>query len=160
MKPRHLVVLILFNVFWAGTLSAYKTLEPYLSYSGIVTLRFGTAALGLLLVWPILPGKAPRGRDLVTTVLMGVIVFVVGHRLQVLGNSLGSAGNSSVLMGTEPLITSVAAAIFLREHVAVRRWIGFSLGMLGVTLLNGAGHSGFHWMGLGVSLVFVSSFLC
>jgi drug/metabolite transporter (DMT)-like permease len=160
MRPRFLLLLVLFNVLWAGTLSAYKTLEPYLSYSGIVTLRFGTAALGLLLVWPILPGKTPRGRDLLITSLMGVIVFVLGHRLQALGNSLGSAGNSSVLMGTEPLITSVAAAIFLREHVALRRWVGFALGMAGVALLNGAGQAGLRWIGFGVSLIFVSSFLC
>ncbi len=160
MKPRHLIVLVVFNVLWAGTLSAYKTLEPYLSYRAIVTLRFGTAALGLLLVWPWLPGKAPHGRDLAKTLLMGIIVFVVGHRLQVLGNSLGSAGNSSVLMGTEPLITSVAAAIFLREQVVTRRWIGFGLGMFGVALLNGIGRPGFQWTGLGVSLIFVSSFLC
>lgn len=160
MKPRHLIVLIVFNVFWAGTLSAYKTLEPYLPYTAMVTLRFGSAALGRLVVWPLLPGNAPRGRDLLKTVVMGVIVFVVGHRLQVLGNVLGSAGNSAVLTGTEPLLTSVAAAIFLREHVAPRRWVGFTLGMTGVALLNGIWRPDFQWTGLLPSLIFVSSFLC
>jgi len=160
MKPSHLIVLIVFNVFWAGTLSAYKTLEPYLPYTAMVTLRFGSAAVALLLVWPFLPGRAPRGRDLLKTVLMGIIVFVVGHRLQVLGNVLGSAGNSAVLTGTEPLLTSVAAAIFLREHVSARRWVGFGLGMAGVAVLNGIWRPDFRWAGLVPSLIFVSSFLC
>ena len=75
----------------------------------------------MLLVWPWLPGAGPRGRDFWTASLMGVIVFTLGHRLQVWGNLLGSAGNSSVLMAVEPLLTAVAAAVFLREHIAPTR---------------------------------------
>jgi drug/metabolite transporter (DMT)-like permease len=78
--------------------------------------------------------------------------------LQVLGNKLGSAGNSSVLMGVEPLLTSVAAALFLREHIGPRRWTGFALGMLGVALLNGLLRNDFQWVGLGASAIFISSF--
>jgi drug/metabolite transporter (DMT)-like permease len=90
---------------------------------------------------------------------MGLIVFMLGHRLQVLGIKLGSAGNSSVLMGVEPLLTSVAAALFLREHIGPRRWTGFALGMTGVALLNGLLREDFRWAGLGASLIFISSFL-
>ena len=75
------------------------------------------AFLCLALVWRWLPGRAPRGFDLVKTCLLGVLTFSAGQRLQVYGNQLGSAGNSSVLMGLEPLVTSLAAALFLREHV-------------------------------------------
>src|SRR5439155_14434674 len=137
MKTGYLLLLLLFNVFWAAGLSIYKALEPQLNYGAIVTLRFGLAGVGLLALWPLLPGKAPRGVALLRTWVMGLIVFVLGHRLQVLGNQLGSAGNSSVLMAVEPLLTSIAAALFLREQVTGRRWIGFGLGMLGVLLLNG-----------------------
>jgi drug/metabolite transporter (DMT)-like permease len=90
---------------------------------------------------------------------MGLLVFMLAHRLQVLGTRLGSAGNSSVLMGVEPLLTSVAAAIFLHEHIGPRRWMGFVLGMFGVALLNGLFSSDFKPAGLWASLVFVSSFL-
>jgi drug/metabolite transporter (DMT)-like permease len=160
MKTGYLLLLLLFNVFWAAGLSVYKALAPHLDYAAIVTLRFGLAAAILLALWPLLPGKAPRGRDLGVTLLMGAIVFVLGHRVQVLGNQLGTAGNSSVLMALEPLVASVAAAVFLREHVTARRWCGFGLGLLGVVLLNGAWRADFLWTGLGASLLFVSSFLC
>ena len=71
MKPRFLILLVVFNVIWAGSLSAYKALEPFLDVPGIVTLRFGLAALGFMVLWPWLPGIAPRGRDLVRTCVMG-----------------------------------------------------------------------------------------
>ncbi len=159
MRPSYLILLITMNCFWAGSLSIYKALAGHLEPGAIVTLRFGIAAIFLVAVWPWLPGKSPRGLDLLKTALMGLIVFMAGQRVQVYGNKLGTAGNSSVLMAMEPLLTSVAAAIFLREHIGPRRWAGFTLGMLGVAVLNGSPRGGFQWMGLTASLIFISSFL-
>jgi drug/metabolite transporter (DMT)-like permease len=148
------------NFFWAASLSAYKVLEQYLEPGGIVTLRFGLAALSLMILWPWLPGNAPRGRDLAKTCLLGLVVFTFGHRMQVLGNKLSTASNSSVLMAIEPLIASVGAAIFLREHIGPRRMIGFMFGILGVVLLNGPWRPEFKWVSLGASAIFMTSFFC
>lgn len=148
------------NLFWAGVYAAYKVLGQNLATGGIVTLRFGLAAVCLLLAWPWYRGPAPRGRDFLNACVMGLLCFVLGQRLQVYGNALGTAGNSAVLMSIEPLMTSVAAALFLREHLGPRRLAGFALGMCGVALLNGAWRKDFHWTGLTPSLIFVSSFVC
>lgn len=148
------------NFFWAAVYSAYKLIGQELPTGGIVTLRFGMAGVCLLLLWPWLPGPAPRGRDLLVTCLSGLLVFVLGQRLQVGGNQLGTAGNSAVLMAIEPLVTSVAAAIFLRERIGPRRVAGFALGLLGVAALNGVWRADFQWTGLTASLIFVSSFVC
>ena len=152
------MILLLMNLFWAAVYSAYKVIGPALPVGGIVTLRFGLAALFLLPLWPWLPGPAPRGRDLANTCLMGLIVFVLGQRLQVYGNQLGTAGNSAVLMALEPLTTSLAAAFFLREHIGPRRLAGFGLGLTGVVLLNEVWRKDFYWTGLTPSLIFISSF--
>lgn len=148
------------NFFWAAVFSSYKVIGQTLPSSAIVTLRFGLAALCLLFVWPWLPGPTPRGRNLALTCLMGLVLFVIGQRLQVYGNQLGTAGDSAVLMGFEPLITSVAAGVFLREHIGPRRWAGFVLGLGGVALLHGIWRPDFQWAGLGASAIFVSSFVC
>lgn len=148
------------NFCWAGSLSIYKALADYLQPGAIVTLRFGVAAATLALAWPWLPGKVPRGMDLLKTAIMGLIVFMLGHRVQVYGNTLNTAGNSSVLMAMEPIVTSVAAAIFLREHIGPRRWMGFALGLLGVALLNGFLRGTLQWAGVTASLIFISSFFC
>jgi drug/metabolite transporter (DMT)-like permease len=160
MKASHLILLLLMNLFWAGVYSAYKILGQELPTGGIVTLRFGLAALCLLAAWPWLPGRAPRGRDLLSTAILGIILIVLGQRLQVLGNNLGRAGDSAVLMAVEPLLTSVAAALFLRERIGPRRLAGFGLGMAGVVLLNGVWRKDFQWTGLVPSLIFISSFVC
>ena len=160
MKPAHLIILLALNVVWSATLSIYKVLEPHLEPGGIVTLRFALAGLALVALWPWLPGNAPRGRDLLTTCILGLVLFVLGHRLQVLGNKLSTASNSSVLMAVEPLIASVAAAIYLREHIGPRRMLGFALGMTGVALLNGVWRDDFKWASLGASAIFISSFVC
>jgi drug/metabolite transporter (DMT)-like permease len=160
MKPSYLIILLVMNFFWAAVYSAYKLLGHDLPTGAIVTLRFGLAGLILLIAWHWLPGPAPRGRDLLVTCGMGLMLYVGGQRLQVYGNQIGSAGNSAVLMAVEPLLTSVAAAIFLREHIGPRRLAGFVLGMVGVALLNGVGGADFKWTSLNASLIFLSSFIC
>lgn len=153
MKFSSLIILLVLNFFWASSLSAYKVLGEDLNVGGIVTLRFGIAGLTLLLLWPWLPGKAPRGRDLLVTCGLGLMVFALGHRLQVYGNSRS-------LTAIEPLVAGIAATLFLREHIGPRRMVGFAFGLLGVLLLNGVWRSDFQWAGLGASLIFVSSFIC
>jgi drug/metabolite transporter (DMT)-like permease len=63
-------------------------------------------------------------------------------------------------MAFEPVLTSVAAALFLHEHIGPRRWAGFALGLSGVGLLHGVWREDFQWTGLGASLIFISSFIC
>jgi drug/metabolite transporter (DMT)-like permease len=160
MKPSYLIILLVMNFCWSAVYSAYKVLGHALPTGAIVTLRFGLAALCFLVLWPWLPGPAPRGRHLAVTILMGLMLYVLGQRLQVYGNQLGTAGNSAVLMAFEPLLTSLAAAIFLREHIGPRRLAGFGLGLCGVALLHGVWRADFQWTGLGASLIFISSFIC
>lgn len=152
------------NFFWAAVYAAYKIIDQSMPIGGttglIVTLRFGIAAVCLVAAWPWLPGAAPKGRDLVKTCFMGFMVFVLGQRLQVYGNQEGTAGNSAVLMAVEPLITSIAAAVFLNEGIGPRRLAGFVLGIAGVAVLNRVWQPGFQWTGTVPSLIFISSFVC
>jgi drug/metabolite transporter (DMT)-like permease len=160
MRPVHLVGLLAMNVLWAGSYSAFKGLSARLTAGEIVTWRFVLAAGVLALVWRWLPGRAPRGSDLVRAGLMGLVVFVIGPRLQVLGVQLGRAGDSSVIVALEPLVTAVAAALFLREFVPSYRWAGFGLGMVGIVLLNGGWQLRLSGVGLWANLIFISSFVC
>ncbi|MEJ5239539.1 DMT family transporter [Limisphaera sp. VF-2] len=160
MRPAHLVVLIVMNAFWAGTYSAFKALAPHLDAGGLATLRYSLAALLLAVAWPWLGGTAPRGRDLVRAAVMGVIVFCAAPRLQVAGVQMGRATDASVLMALEPLVTSIAAAVFLREHIGPRRWLGFALGMLGVVVMAEVWRPDFRLPGLAANVLFLSSFVC
>lgn len=160
MRAAHLLWLIGMNAFWAGTYSAFKGLAPHLNPGALVTVRYALAAVVLLACWPWLRGPVPQGPDLVRTAIMGVVVFCVGPRLQVAGVQMGGATDAAVLMALEPLVTSIAAAVFLRERIGPRRWIGFSLGMLGVLAMAEVWRPGFRWPGLWTHVLFLSSFVC
>jgi drug/metabolite transporter (DMT)-like permease len=160
MRVSHLGWLLVMNLFWSGTSSAFKALSASMSPGEIVTLRYTLAALVLLVCWRWLPGRAPRGADVWKAAFMGVVVFSIGPRLQVLGVSLGKAGDSSVVTAMEPLVTAVAAAVWLRERVPPRRWLGFAMGLSGMLWINGLWKGQLAWMGLVANLVFISSFVC
>lgn len=160
MRSGWLLILIGFNVFWGGTYSAFKDLQPWLNPGQVVTLRYGMALLLLLLCWPFMPGNSPRGRDLWKTVLMGLLVFVCAPRLQVIATQAGQAGDMSVLVALEPLVTTVGAALFLREHVPANRWIGFVFGVIGAVLLSNIWQPDFRLASLGANVVFIASFFC
>lgn len=148
------------SALWAASYSAFKVLSPWLDAGGITTLRFGLASLALLLAWPWFPGFAPRGRDLNKAIIMGVIVFALAPRLQVAGVQKGYATHGSVLVAFEPLVASVAAAIFLGERIDPRRWLGFGLGIVGVILMTNVQHSDFGVSLLRADGLILLSFIC
>lgn len=114
----------------------------------------------MLCCWPWLPGLTPRGGDLIRAILIGLATFVLAPRLQVAGVQLGRASDASVLLALEPLIVSVGAAIFLREQIGPRRWIGFVFGLSGVLLMAKVWQPDFHWSALIANVLVVLSFFC
>jgi drug/metabolite transporter (DMT)-like permease len=160
VKPLHLALLIVMNCLWAAAYSMFKALQDHLDSGQLTTLRFGLAAAVLACCWPWFAGAAPRGRDLLRSILMGVIVFVVAPRLQVAGVQEGQATDASVLMALDPLIASVGAAFFLKEHIGPRRWVGFGLGMVGVVAMAEVWRPEFRLPGLVTNALILLSFFC
>ncbi len=160
MRAGWLLILIGFNVFWGGTYSAFKDLGQWLTPGQIVTLRYTLALLCLLVCWPLMPGKSPRGLDMLKVAVMGVLVFVCAPRLQVFATHAGHAGDMSVLVGLEPLVTTIGAALFLREHVPGNRWLGFFFGVIGAVLLSNIWQPDFQLASLGANALFIGSFFC
>ena len=161
MSAVWLWLLIGMNLLWAGTVTMYKYLGAYLAAGDIATLRFGLAAVCMGILWPWLPGKGPRGKDILRALVMGVIVFCLSPRLQIAGVHRGQAGDTSLLIALEPLVVAVGAALLLKERIAPRRWWGFGLGILGVTLISQIWRDDIQVMqGFLANLIFISSFFC
>jgi drug/metabolite transporter (DMT)-like permease len=160
MKPLRLFLLLAMNCLWAASYSTFKALSPALDAGSVATLRFGLAGAVLLVCWPWLPGVAPRGRELIRAVVMGMLAFGLAPRFQVAGVQSGNATDASVLMALDPLVLSVAAAIFLREHIGARRWIGFVLGLVGVAVMAEVWRPNFRWPALASDVLILLSFFC
>jgi len=160
VKSSHFLLLMVMSAFWAASYSAFKMLSPWLDAGGVTTFRFALASVALLLAWPWLPGLAPRGRDFRQAIIMGIIVFALAPRLQVAGVQKGYATHGSVLVALEPLVASVAAAIFLRERIDPRRWLGFVLGIIGVVLMADVRRPDFRVSLLAADGLILLSFIC
>lgn len=111
-------------------------LEGQLSPGEFVFLRYAFAFAALALLWPWLPGRMPRGRDFWRTLLMGVVVFNIGHLFQIAGIQLSKASDASVLLALDPLVSSLGAAIFLHERIPARRWVAFAAAITGVAVMS------------------------
>jgi drug/metabolite transporter (DMT)-like permease len=160
MRFWHVLALVVMNLFWATTYPVFKVLSQHLTSGGVATLRYGLAAVILAVLWRWLPGQGPRTRDWLRVLVIGLVVFGLAPRLQVEAVRRGQAGDTSLLVALEPLVTAVAAAIFLREHIASRRWWGFLLGMAGVVLLSNVWRGSTPLVGLLPNAMFIASFFC
>jgi drug/metabolite transporter (DMT)-like permease len=64
------------------------------------------------------------------------------------------AGLSSLVVGLQPLLAAVVAALFLNELVTKRQWVGLLVGLLGISLvLSGRVQAGFTLAGIGYALI-------
>jgi len=161
MKSRHILLLVGMNLLWAASYPIFKFLSEQMASGALATLRFGLSALVLLAAWPWLKGNNPKAADYPRIIAMGVAVFCVAPRLQIEGVHRGHAGDTSLLMAFDPLITALAGALFLREHVPTRRWWGCVIGMVGVVLLSRVWTGEVAPMtGLVANGLFIASFFC
>jgi drug/metabolite transporter (DMT)-like permease len=84
--------------------------------------------------------------------LFGVTLYFFGENN---GVSLLSASESSIIIGTIPVITMVAERIFLRGRLSARAWIGAFLSFAGVALIvarsGGASSSPLGYVFMGVA---------
>jgi len=55
---------------------------------------------------------------------------------------------AAVILYTNPILTVLLAALFLRERVSIRQWLGVFLGFLGVVLIIRPGSEGFTWFAI------------
>lgn len=160
LKPTWIILLLLMNALWAAAYSCFKLLAPVMDAGTLATLRFGFSGILMAFVWRWLPGRGPKGGDLVRAVVMGAVVFVAAPRLQVAGVQLGKAGDAAILMAFDPVIAAVAAALFLRERIRPRSWIGFGLGIAGVATLAEVWRPDFRLPSLSANLLILASFVC
>ena len=102
-----------------------------------LTLRF---AFGLLCLLPVLllakvswpKARGEWGHLAVAGLLMHAVQLGGTHYAQYLGMS---AGVVAIIVSSQPLVTAIFLAGFLRERVLPGQWIGVVVGLLGVALV-------------------------
>lgn len=138
----------LFIVMWSSGYVMGKVGLPYAGPFTLLFLRFGVAALILLMIalltnapWPTEP------RQYLHLSIVGLLMQALQFAGLYSGLRLGvTAGVSALIVGTMPVFTAMGASIFLGEKVDVKQRLGLVAGLLGVALVVsnkiGAGSAG------------------
>ena len=128
---------LLFIVMWSSGYVVGKLAVPYSGPFTLLTLRFGVAALVLLVAALALrapwPGSARQfGHLVVVGLLLQALQFSGLYTALKLGVP---AGESALIVGTMPVFAALGAGFLLGEHTGPRQWLGMAAGVLGVALV-------------------------
>lgn len=126
----------LFVFLWATGFIGAGLAMPYAEPFTFMTVRFFLAAV-ILGLWARFGGAPwPDKRGFIHAAIVGCLIhgvylsgvfWAVRHGLP--------AGMTALVSGLQPLITTLIAAMFLRETVVMRQWLGLAIGFCGVALV-------------------------
>lgn len=153
-------------LIWGLSFLSIKTAVEEVPPMTLGLARFVVAVLLLpLIAFAVKEDLRVKIRDLPILILGGLI----GYTFYFFGENNGvkrlSASESSIIIGTIPVVTMVAERIFLRSKLSWRAWVGAVLSLGGVVLIvagTGGGTSsipGFLYMGLAALCWVVYAFI-
>jgi len=129
----------LFVFLWATGFIGAKFGLPYAEPMTFLALRMGFAALLLLAFalvtrapWP------PNPLAALHVTVAGLLVHggYLGGVFEAIRHGMPS-GMVSLIVGMQPVLTSVAAILVLKERLSLRQWTGLALGLVGLALVLG-----------------------
>lgn len=128
----------LFVLFWAGGYSFAKLGLPFIEPLTLLVVRFGLAAIILVLIlsvmrvpWP--KGAAHWGALALTGFLIQSLYFGLGYQAFKAGVN---AGTLAILMAMQPLLVAGAGLwLWPESRGGARLWIGLALGFGGVVMV-------------------------
>src|SRR5579884_2944399 len=133
-----LVVLLLVNVEWGGSMPATKIGLAEFSPLLLAWLRLAVSALFFLgILAPRRELRALRPRDLLRLIGLGVIGYGGTIGLQTIGTGGTSAAHAAVLGSSGPFFIALLAPLALAERLSRRTLAGLAIAMVGVVLVLG-----------------------
>lgn len=132
---------MLFVLLWSTGYLGAKAGLPYAEPFTLLFLRFvlALALLAPLVMW-LRPAMAMSGRERAHLMVSGLLLHGVYLGGVFAAIKLGlSAGLTALIVGAQPLLTSLAAPLLFGEQPSVRHWLGILLGFGGISLILGGG---------------------
>jgi len=128
------LLLLLVTLIWGSTFVMVKDATASYPIFPFLTLRFGLAALALLLIgWRRLPSLGWKGVG--AGVLIGLFLFS-GYALQTFGLRYTSASKAGFITGLSVVIVPVLSTLLLRRRPTPGAFIGVCLATVGLALLT------------------------
>jgi drug/metabolite transporter (DMT)-like permease len=136
---RNVTLYVLLCLIWGSTWLVIKVGYGGLGPFNVAALRFFLAGAVLVPGVPLLHGRWPRGRmEWALVVMVGLVLFTADYGLIYWGEQFLDSGLTAILFATLPLITILAAHVYLPgDRITARKLAGTMLAFLGVVALFG-----------------------
>ena len=135
----RIILFSLLCLIWGSTWLVIKVGYGGLGPFTVAGLRFTIAAIILTAIVPVIGARRPRGRSEWTLVLVvGVLLFGGDYGLIYWAEQYIDSGLTAILFGTFPLVTMLAAHVYVPgEQFTARKIAGGLLAFIGVVTLFG-----------------------
>lgn len=130
------LAMLMATIFWAGAFIAGKIGMQEFSAYGLTFFRFLFATVLIFaLLWKREGDNWQLERSLwPITIVLGLIGMFGYHILFFTSLKFTTAVNASMIGATNPLVTTILAAIFLHEYLSMKRMGAIMLALMGVVL--------------------------
>lgn len=137
---KHLKVylmLIGFSVFTGATFNLAKYTVGYFSPSSAAAWRFGLAAVVMLIILIFTEGvqKSRLRKNAISYVILGIVGIFGFNTLFFIGLKYTSPVNGALIMGMNPLLTTIFARIILKDNITNKQVVGIFFALIGVLLV-------------------------
>lgn len=140
MTTRQWTLLGLLAVLWGGAFFFGKVALGELPPFTVVLVRFGVAAIAMLVVVRLTGHRMPRSlRTWAGFAVLGLLNNFIPFSLIAWGQVHITSGLASILNATTPLFTALVAHGLGQERLTANRVAGVLLGLAGVAVLIGPG---------------------
>ena len=138
MKHLNIYLMLLgFSIFTGATFNLAKYTVGYFSPSSAAAWRFGLAAALMLIILIFTEGikKSQIQRNAVSYVVLGIVGIFGFNALFFVGLKYTSPVNGALIMGLNPLLTTIFAQIILKDHITKKQVFGICFAFIGVLLV-------------------------
>lgn len=111
----------------------------------LALLRYLTASIVLAFYALVRRMPLPRGRDIPGLAITGIVGIALYNVMLNTGELSVSAGISSFLVNTAPILTALLAMVFLKERLRIWGWVGILVCIIGVAIITSGTSDGFHF---------------
>ncbi|WP_075982843.1 DMT family transporter [Bacillus massilinigeriensis] len=131
------LMLIGFSFFTGATFNLAKYTVGYFSPSSAAAWRFGLAAVVMLIILIFTEGvkKGNLQKNAISYVILGIVGIFGFNTLFFVGLKYTSPVNGALIMGLNPLLTTIFARMILKDNITNRQVVGIFLAFIGVLLV-------------------------
>lgn len=131
------LLLTLTVLFWAGNFVLGRSMHSVISPIVMAELRW---LLALLLISPFLLPKLKRNKKLIlqhwpVLTLLSILSVACFNTFIYLGLTITTATNATILQSVIPIAILILSALWLKEAVSKRQWLGVFTSLSGVLIL-------------------------